>query len=161
MSFTSSSCSIAKASGKVDLTDYTKSGMAKLADEWRYYRINTIDDKDIIPNNSCLIKWKDKVKKKEINHSKPKTAKEDRELTEKMFSQVDAEWNEVHKQTTSTLSPALRNVRRKGQDREEAVELEVDKIGTPRHHNVETLETKAESKKSGRDSPEEETKRMK
>ena len=104
-----------KKPGSAELADYTRVGMQKLAEEWRLNFCGKMEDKDMTLNNPYQAKYREKVKKKQISVGASRSAKEDRELIENIVKEVDTEWEELNRGATG--SPALRSMRKKGQDR--------------------------------------------
>ena len=94
--------------GTFDHADVTRSGLAKLESEWK----GSVDEPNIkIPNNPFFLKFQKKIKNKEVNPGKVRSAKEDRELKQKIVDEVWAEWEKVN---GTPRTPQLRIKKGKG-----------------------------------------------
>lgn len=79
-----------------DLLDFTREGLVKFEKEFK-------SENKQSSNNPFTLRWQDKIKKKLINTSTPRSAREERELRQKHVDEIYAEWEKLQQKTPKSL----------------------------------------------------------
>jgi len=109
---------------KLELSDFTRSGLEKHEADY----LNPKSDSQTLANNPFYLRHQEKIKKKEINTSTPRSNKENKELKLSIVEEVNAEWEKMQTERDGTPK-SLRGVRKGPHDRE--TEQVTSRPGTP------------------------------